>query len=126
MRLPTYDKPRIIACAEEHSDHIALPRGCMEEVHELLSDLNVETIVEDERNHGEPLNLAFQGTLRPEQQAAATTMAAHDIGVLAATTAFGKTVVVSLVDRSTRREHACAGTPAAAAGSVGPTFELVS
>jgi len=95
MRLPTYDKPRIIACAEEHSDHIALPRGCMEEVHELLSDLNVETMVEDERNHGEPLNLAFQGTLRPEQQAAATTMAAHDIGVLAATTAFGKTVVAA-------------------------------
>ena len=31
MRLPTYDKPRIIACAEEHPEHIALPRGCLEE-----------------------------------------------------------------------------------------------
>jgi superfamily II DNA or RNA helicase len=39
------------------------------------------------------LNLVFQGTLRPEQQAAANAMLAHDIGVLAATTAFGKTVV---------------------------------
>ena len=32
MRLPTYDKPRIIACAEEHSHHIGLPRGCLEDV----------------------------------------------------------------------------------------------
>ena len=27
MRLPTYDKPRIIACAEDHPHHIGLPRG---------------------------------------------------------------------------------------------------
>lgn len=95
MRLPTYDKPRIIACAEEHSGHIALPRGCVEEVHNLLSDLNVKTIVRDERHHGEPLDLVFQGTLRPEQQTAANAMFAHDIGVLAATTAFGKTVIAA-------------------------------
>jgi len=95
MRLPTYDKPRIIACAEEHSDHIALPRGCVEEVHDLLSDLNVKIIMRDERHHGEPLDLVFQGTLRPEQQTAANAMLAHDSGVLAATTAFGKTVVAA-------------------------------
>jgi superfamily II DNA or RNA helicase/very-short-patch-repair endonuclease len=95
MRLPTYDKPRIIACAEEHSDHIALPRGCVEEVHDLLSDLNVKAIVRDERHHGEPLDLVFQGVLRPEQQTAANAMLAHDIGVLAATTAFGKTVIAA-------------------------------
>src|SRR5205823_10016945 len=28
MRLPTYDKPRNIACAEDYPQHIALPRGC--------------------------------------------------------------------------------------------------
>ena len=27
MRLPTYDKPRIIACAEDHSHHVSLPRN---------------------------------------------------------------------------------------------------
>ena len=32
MRLPTYGKPRIIHCAEEHPLHFALPRGCLEEV----------------------------------------------------------------------------------------------
>jgi superfamily II DNA or RNA helicase len=55
----------------------------------------VKTIVRDERHHGEPLDLVFQGTLRPEQQTAANAMLTHDIGVLAATTAFGKTVVAA-------------------------------
>ena len=91
MRLPTYDKPRIIACAEEHSQHIGLPRGCMEDIQELLSDLNITPVVRDERCHGQPLNVTFQGTLRPEQKAAADSMLKHETGVLAATTAFGKT-----------------------------------
>ena len=29
MRLSTWDKPRIISCAEEFAHHIALPRGCL-------------------------------------------------------------------------------------------------
>jgi hypothetical protein len=32
MRLSTYDKPRVIACAEDHSHHIVLPRGCFDDV----------------------------------------------------------------------------------------------
>ena len=55
MRLPTYDKPRIIACAEDYPQHIGLPRGCMEDVQQLLSDLNITPVVRDERCHGQPL-----------------------------------------------------------------------
>ena len=100
MRLPTYDKPRIIACAEEYPEHIGLPRGCMEEVQGLFDDLGVETVVEDERNGGVPLDVTFHGELRPEQETAAEALAAHDTGVLSATTAFGKTVVAaSLIAR---------------------------
>lgn len=95
MRLPTYDKPRIIACAEDSPRHIGLPRGCMEDVERLLTDLDIRLEVRDERNHGQSLPLIFQGTLRPEQKAAADAMLKHDIGVLAATTAFGKTVVAA-------------------------------
>ena len=39
--------------------------------------------------------MAFHGELRPEQEAAARAMLAHDTGVLSATTAFGKTVVAA-------------------------------
>ena len=52
MRLPTYDKPRIIGCAEDHPQHIGLPRGCLDDVQKLLSDLHVEAVVRDERYAG--------------------------------------------------------------------------
>jgi len=95
MRLPTYDKPRIIGCAEDYPHHIGLPRGCLEDVEKLLSDLDIATAIRDERNVGTPLMIAFHGELRPEQETAARTMLAHDTGVLCATTAFGKTVIAA-------------------------------
>ena len=95
MRLPTYDKPRIIACAEELPKHLALPRGCMEEVRALLRGLHVKVRVRDKRFAGEKLDVSFHGELREGQQLAADAMLAHDTGVLAATTAFGKTVLAA-------------------------------
>lgn len=93
MRLSTYDKPRVIACAEDHPHHLGLPRGCLEDVRHTLTDLGVRTTIRDERCAGHALEAVFQGELRPEQKAAAEAMLAHDTGVLAATTAFGKTVI---------------------------------
>jgi superfamily II DNA or RNA helicase len=93
MRRSTYDKPRIISCAVLHQKHVGLPRGCLEELLELLHDNHVEADVEDLRESGAELDCRFSGTLRPEQQAAVEALSQHDIGVLAATTAFGKTVV---------------------------------
>jgi superfamily II DNA or RNA helicase/very-short-patch-repair endonuclease len=95
MRLATYGKPRIIACAEDHPKHIGLPRGCLEELLQTLSDLNIQSVVEDQRHGGQPLKVTFQGELRPEQVVAAQAMLAHDTGVLSASTAFGKTVVAA-------------------------------
>ena len=95
MRLSTYDKPRIIACAEDHPKHIGLPRGCLDDLLQTLSDLNIKTVVRDCRNPGQLLKATFQGELRPEQIVAAQAVLAHDTGVLAATTAFGKTVVAA-------------------------------
>lgn len=95
MRLPTYDKPRIIACAEDHAHHLGLPRGCLRDLQQLLSDLNIKSVILDERLSGQPLSVEFQGDLRAEQLTAAQAMLAHDTGVLAATTAFGKTVVAA-------------------------------
>ena len=95
MRLSTYDKPRIIACAEDHPKHIGLPRGCLDDLLQTLSGLNIKTVVRDQRNSGQPLKATFQGELRPEQILAAQAMLAQDTGVLAATTAFGKTVVAA-------------------------------
>jgi superfamily II DNA or RNA helicase len=95
MRLPTYDKPRIIGCAEEHSHHISLPRGCLEDIRQILTDLNIRAVIRDERHSGRPLHVTFHGELRPEQKLAANAMLKHETGVLSATTAFGKTVVAA-------------------------------
>jgi superfamily II DNA or RNA helicase/very-short-patch-repair endonuclease len=93
LRLSTYGTPRIVACAEDFPLHIGLPRGCLDEVLRTLGELGIATSIRDERCGGRPLAATFQGELRPEQRAAAEAMLAHDTGVLAATTAFGKTVV---------------------------------
>lgn len=95
MRLSTYGKPRVIHCAEELPGHIALPRGCLDEIRQLMDTLGIEAAIRDARCAGAPLAVSFQGTLRPEQQAAAQEMLRHDTGVLSATTAFGKTVLAA-------------------------------
>jgi superfamily II DNA or RNA helicase/very-short-patch-repair endonuclease len=95
MRLPTYDKPRVIHCAEEYPQHLALPRGCLDDAKSLFQKLKIKIILRDERCLGVPFDALFRGALRVEQQAAAEAMLECDTGVLAATTAFGKTVVAA-------------------------------
>ncbi|MDQ6831225.1 MAG: DEAD/DEAH box helicase [Gemmatimonadota bacterium] len=95
MRLPTHGKPHVISCAELHRRHIALPRGCLDEAVELLRSHDVAVSVTDEREAGAPLDIRFVGELRQEQALAASALAHHDAGVLAAATAFGKTVVAA-------------------------------
>ncbi len=95
MRLPTWGKPRIISCAENYDDHLALPRGCLEDIQNLLDDLKIETLISDDRVSGTAIDVAFHGELRPEQKSATRELLFHDTGVLSATTAFGKTVVAT-------------------------------
>lgn len=95
MRLPTFGKPRIISCAELYAKHIALPRGCLDVVIDLLTGLAIKVDVRDERRQGTSIGTRFLGELTPEQEAAAAALLEHDTGVLAAATAFGKTVVAA-------------------------------
>lgn len=95
LRLSTYGKPRVVACAEDHPLHLGLPRGCLDEVRSLLSDLKIGVTIRDERTSGTPLEVQFHGELHSDQETAAYAMLAHDTGVLAATPAFGKTVVAA-------------------------------
>ena len=62
---------------------------------DLLRAVGTQVNIRDEREAGQPIEVSFRGTLRPDQQAAFESLAAHDFGVLAATTAFGKTVVAA-------------------------------
>jgi superfamily II DNA or RNA helicase len=97
MRLSVWDKPRVIGCAENFPQHIALPRGCLEPVQTLLREQGIGWELVDERQNGSQLELMFAGQLRADQEAAVEAMLRHDIGVLQAPTAFGKTVVAAAI-----------------------------
>ena len=93
MRLWTGDKPRVIDCSEDFPEHLALPRGSLGQILKLFESHGIWVEVRDERQAGAPVSLTFHGELTAAQLEAAEAIAAHDIGVLAAPTAFGKTVI---------------------------------
>jgi superfamily II DNA or RNA helicase len=95
MRMSVWDKPRIIGCAENYPQHIALPRGCFDAAAELLANNGIGLDLRDERYAGESIAVDFAGTLRLDQEVAVAAMLRHDVGVLCAPTAFGKTVTAA-------------------------------
>lgn len=95
MRLSTFGKPRIISCAEDFSEFIGLPRGCGEEVISIFEALKIKTNIKNEQETGAPVDAHFHGVLRPDQKTALEALLSHDTGVLAAATAFGKTVIAA-------------------------------
>lgn len=95
MRLPIYDKPRIICAAEERDGYLAIPRCCEADLIELLENAGASYEIEDKTFGGNEIRVGFNGELRPEQIPAAEALLAHNNGVLSATTAFGKTVIAA-------------------------------
>ena len=95
MRLPIYNKPRILCTAEEREGYLALPRGCEPSLTELLDKAGAGYKISDKTNAGRPICVQFKGSLRQEQQTAADALLEHTIGVLSAATGFGKTVIAA-------------------------------
>ena len=93
MRISVYGVPRVLDCGYEDEEYIGLPRGCMDEILGLFDQYEVPVILEDHRSLGRSIDVEFNGVLRPEQEPAAQALLAADMGVLSATTAFGKTVI---------------------------------
>lgn len=103
MRLSTWNKPRIISCAVNHRKYIAIPRGCFDQLSELFSDAGVEMQIQDKNHEGKEIDVSFKGTLREGQRRAMEDLLSNDIGVLSASTAYGKTVLAaSLIARRKR------------------------
>ena len=97
MRLPVYGTPRVLDCGYEDDTYIGVPRGCIDAVMELFEQQDVPFALDDLRYKGRSIDVSFMGTLRPEQEPAAQALLAEDMGVLSATTAFGKTVIGALL-----------------------------
>lgn len=95
MRLPVWNRPRIIGCAENYPQHIGLPRGCLDGVLTLLQDNGISPAFQDERLPGRKVAAKFIGTLRKDQKVAVREILRHEIGILCAPPAFGKTVTAA-------------------------------
>ncbi|HSH69049.1 MAG TPA: DEAD/DEAH box helicase family protein, partial [Deferrisomatales bacterium] len=93
LRLPTYDKPRVIGCGELFPDHVGLPRGVLGDVEGFLTGHGIAIDFDDKRFEGKRIKVKFRGKLKRDQLAAAKALLDFDIGILSAGTAFGKTVV---------------------------------
>lgn len=74
MRMPIYDKPRVICCADITKDYIALPRGCEKPLWNMLDEANIQYSIVDKTNHGNLIPISFNGKLRDDQQKAADAM----------------------------------------------------
>ncbi len=97
MRFPVWGKPRVIGCADNYPFHIALPRGCLDAVRDLMDSLSISVTLKDERCSGKPLQTGFMGKLLCQQSKAVHSMLQTDTGILSAPTAFGKTVVAAAI-----------------------------
>ena len=95
MRFPVWDKPRIIGCAENFPKYLALPRGCLDAVLSLFQENRIQYELVDKRENGKQLSTQFIGQLRLDQETALAELLHHEIGVLCAPTAFGKTVLAA-------------------------------
>jgi len=95
MRMPVWNKPRVIGCAENFSQYIGLPRGCLDDVRSLLEINSIHPDIQDERVSGSKVPAKFLGKLRKDQKMAVRSLFKHETGVFLAPTAFGKTVVAA-------------------------------
>ena len=80
---------------KDENGYICIPRGLKEKVIAECENAGIEYAIEDCREKGRPIRVAFNGDLRIQQDLAAQRMLAYDNGILSAATAFGKTVVCS-------------------------------
>ena len=91
-RKSTYNIPALIDCSIEDNEYIKLPRGTYETLINYCNLHNIKTNITDKRNKGSIINIKFNGKLFDNQNESLNELVKHDIGILEAPTAFGKTV----------------------------------
>jgi hypothetical protein len=106
MRLSTFGKPRVISCAEDLAHHIALPRGLLKEVLDLLQSHGIAVDVSDHRFSGVPIQVDFHGDRRASQAEAAKALAACDDGILCASDSIWQDGRCCTADCEAQSEHA--------------------
>ena len=95
LRLSTFEKSLFISGSSFCGTFIAVPRALLETVVSLFRHLGIDCKISDRRQSGQPILVKFKGSLWIGQKKAAEAMLNSNYGTLAATTAFGKTVLAA-------------------------------
>lgn len=94
-RMSTKGIPRVIDCSDDNGDFIILPRGCDNDIENFFENKSIEFSMKDLSYQGEEIDVTFTGQLSVQQEDALESLLSQKIGILAATTGFGKTVVAA-------------------------------
>jgi superfamily II DNA or RNA helicase len=98
MRASTYKIPRFLHCYQETIDGgLVLPRGMLDTVTSLAGQAGSRMTINDERSPGASQDFTCTATLTSVQQGAVAELTKHDLGVLVAPPASGKTVMACAV-----------------------------
>ena len=93
----THGIPRLIQCANDGQNELVLPRGCFDELHNMLKNESIQVEISNQSYSGESIEIDFHGSLSMQQDEVVNTLLANNHGTLSATTGFGKTVVATAV-----------------------------
>lgn len=96
-RFSTHGIPSRIQCAMDELDSMILPRGSLRELVDFLEEQSISMDIVDHQYEGERVDVNFQGTLTSQQTEVVNTLLENNLGTLAATTGFGKTVVATAI-----------------------------
>jgi superfamily II DNA or RNA helicase len=93
-RLSTWGVPRFVLSYDETiAGELVLPRGLADLATTVVEEAGSRLEISDERTAGAPQQFAFATTLRDEQAVAVDAVVGHDLGILVAPPAAGKTVI---------------------------------
>lgn len=92
-RMSTWGVPRFIRAYAEDLDWLYMPRGLLETIQHLVEEAGSTLEVSDDRPDADKIDISFAAELRPSQQAAHDSLAAHEQGLLVAPPGAGKTVI---------------------------------
>ncbi len=92
-RISTFGVPRYVTCFEDEDGELRIPRGLEDEARQILEESGFTVTISRPRKKRPRIDVAFKGTLRPEQKKSVTQLSQHRTGVLVAPPGAGKTVI---------------------------------
>lgn len=93
LRLSTIGVPRYICAAHIEGKFLILPRGCLLSLEAKLIEQEIKVIHDDKRFLGDKISkVKFIGKLKSQQNKAVNALLGSSVGILEASTGFGKTV----------------------------------